>query len=169
MNSSTKRLNFSFDWNAIVMVVLGFWLSASFALDVIVVPVLSSTGMMADTGFISAGYVLFGVFNRIELVCAATVLAAFFAFRFDERFGDRQSTNSLIIASGLLNIALIYTYLITPQISGWGLEMEAISTLQTMPTAMVWWHGLYWGLEVVKFVLGFTLLRWCYQRSCSID
>ncbi|MGB2924517.1 MAG: hypothetical protein WBB82_04395 [Limnothrix sp.] len=169
MNSSAKRVDFSFDWNAIVMVILGFWLSASFLLDLVIVPILSSTGMMENTGFISAGYVLFGVFNRLELVCAAVVLTAFFAFRFDNRFGDRQSLHSLIMASGLFNIALIYTYLITPQITGWGLEMEAITSLHTMPTAMIWWHGFYWGLELVKFALGLTLLRWCYQRSCSIE
>ena len=165
MSNSIKQ----FDWNVVVLAVLGFWLSGSFLLDFVIIPVLSSTGMMAaDTGFISAGYVLFSVFNRLELVCGGIILAAFFAFREAGRFGDHQGLNALVLASGLLNIALLYTYVITPQISGLGIAMESITVAPTMPTTMVWWHGAYWGLELVKFVLGITLWRWCYQRSCSI-
>lgn len=150
------------------MATLGFWLSSSFLLDLVIVPTLFATGMMADTGFISAGYVLFSIFNRIELVCAALVLTGFLAFCFDHRLSPRQEMLSMVIASGLLNISLIYTYLITPQISGMGLEMEAIAATGSMPVGMMEWHGLYWGLEILKFVLGATLLRWCYRRSCSI-
>ncbi len=168
MNTSIKRPILSVDWNIVVMAVLGFWLSASFLLDAVIVPVLFSTGMMADTGFISAGYVLFGVFNRLELVCAAIILTAFVIFKNQNRFGDRQGLNALIIASVLLNIALAYTYFLTPQISGWGLEMETLTVTPTMPTAMIWLHACYWGLEITKFVLGTTLWRWCYKRNCAI-
>lgn len=168
MNTSIKRPILAVDWNIVVMVVLGFWLSASFLLDAVIVPILFSTGMMADTGFISAGYVLFGAFNRIELVCAAIILTAFVIFKNQNRFGDRQGVNALIIASVLLNIALAYTYFLTPQISGWGLEMETLTVTPTMPTAMMWLHGCYWGLEITKFVLGATLWRWCYKRNCAI-
>lgn len=165
MSNTLKKVAFPWDWNMVVMGVLGFWLSASLMLDLLVIPVLSATGMMADTGFISAGYVLFGLFNRVELVCAALVLAAFFMFHTQQRFGDRQGLQSLMLASGLLNIALLYTYVVTPQLSGWGIEMESMTTLGTMPIAMVWWHGCYWVLEVLKFSLGLTLWRWCYPKN----
>lgn len=168
MNTAAKPLPLPINWNAVVMAILGFWLSASFILDLVIIPVLSMTGMMADTGFITAGYVLFSVFNRLELVCAAIVLTAFCAFKFDHRFGDRQAFNGMVLASILLNIALIYTYWITPQITGFGLEMQAIAAPSTMPLGMIEWHSVYWVLEVVKFTLGATLLRWCYQRSCPI-
>jgi hypothetical protein len=168
MNSAIKKVALPWDWNIVVMGVLGFWLSASLMLDLIIVPVLSATGMMADTGFISAGYVLFSVFNRVELVCAGLVLTAFFMFREQNRFGDRQGLNALVLASGLLNIALLYTYVVTPQLSGWGIEMESMTALGTMPSAMVWWHGCYWALEAVKFAFGLTLWRWCYQKNCAI-
>ncbi|AFY36683.1 hypothetical protein Lepto7376_0239 [[Leptolyngbya] sp. PCC 7376] len=166
--SSIKRPIFTIDWNLVVMVVLGFWLSASFLLDAVIVPVLFSTGMMADTGFISAGYVLFGVFNRLELVCAAIILTAFFIFRTQNNFGDRRGLNALVIASVLLNIALAYTYVLTPQISGWGLEMETITVPPTMPQPMIWLHACYWVLELTKFALGLTLWRWCYKKNCAI-
>ena len=168
MNTSIKRSTFAIDWNLVVMVILGFWLSASFLLDAVIVPVLFSTGMMADTGFISAGYVLFGVFNRLELICAAIILVAFFIFRNQNRFGDRRGLNALVIASILMNIALAYTYLLTPQISGWGLEMETMTVAPTMPQAMIWLHACYWTLELAKFGLGLTLWRWCYQKNCAI-
>ena len=163
-----KRPTAAVDWNQMVLMVLGFWLSASFLLDAVIVPVLFSTGMMADQGFISAGYVLFGVFNRLELVCSALILAAFISFWTQNQFGDRRSLSALVIASLLFNIALISTYYLTPQISGWGLEMETMTAVPTMPNAMIWLHGIYWTFEIAKFGLGLTLWRWCYQKNCAI-
>lgn len=59
-NYALKKQLFSLNLSAIVMIILGFWLSASFLLDFVIIPVFSMTGMMADSGFISTGYVLFG-------------------------------------------------------------------------------------------------------------
>lgn len=161
MNSATKGLGFPVNWTAMVMTVLGFWLSASCLLDLVIMPIFLATGMMTETGFMSTGYVLFSVFNRLELVCAAIVLTAFAVFKVQHQFGDRRALNAMVIASLLFNIALIYTYLITPQMSGLVLDMQS----GTMPLGMIEWQGLYWVLEVVKFGLGATLLRWCYQKS----
>ena len=163
-----KKQLFSLNLSAIVMTILGFWLSASFLLDFVVMPVLSLTGMMTDSGFISASYVLFGVFNRLEVVCAATILAIFFGFKANHLFGDRRSLNALVIASVLFNIALVCTYLITPQMAGFALEITSLGGTVTMPTSMMVWQALYWILEVAKFSLGITLIRWCYQRACAI-
>ncbi|WP_099238548.1 hypothetical protein [Synechococcus sp. BDU 130192] len=167
-NYALKKQPFSLNLSAIVMTILGFWLSASFLLDFVIIPVLSMTGMMADSGFISTGYVLFEVFNRLEVVCAAGILTIFFGFKFEHLFGDRQALNALVIASILLNIALLYTYLITPQLAGFGLEMSGFNGTATMPLQMSVWHSLYWVLEAAKFVFGITLLRWCYRRACAI-
>lgn len=163
-----KKQLFSLNLSAIVMTILGFWLSASFLLDFVVMPVLSLTGMMADSGFINASYVLFGVFNRLEIICAAAILTVFFGFKFNHLFGDRQALNALVIASVLLNIALVCTYLVTPQLAGFALEMTSFNGVAVMPTSMVAWQALYWLLEVMKFCLGMTLIRWCYQRACVI-
>lgn len=167
-NYALKIQRIPLNLSAIVMTILGFWLSASVLLDFVVMPVLSTTGMMADSGFIGTGYLLFGVFNHVEVVCAAAILTVFFGFKLEHFFGDRQALNALVIASLLLNITLIYTYLITPQLAGFGLEMTSLDGPATMPQPMLIWQGLYWVLEATKFTLGITLLRWCYQRACAI-
>ncbi|BAW96884.1 hypothetical protein NIES970_18260 [[Synechococcus] sp. NIES-970] len=168
LNDALKKQLFSLNLPAVVMATLGFWLSASLLLDFVIMPVLSMAGMMNDRGFLTAGYLLFGVFNRLEVVCAATILTAFFGFRSQHLFSDRQALNGLVIASILFNITLIYTYLITPHLTGFSLEMLDFAEVTTMPLKMFVWHGLYWALEATKFILGVILLRWCYRQTCAI-
>lgn len=171
MNAISERSLKSPNWSAIAMFALGFWLSGSLIIDFAIVPSLWVTGMMNLSGFASAGYTLFGIFNRIELLCAALVLTGFLGLRFDRlvSYSDSfQERWSLILSGLLLVIPLIYTYFLTPQISSLGLQLNFFETSATMPAAMMYLHEGYWLLEIVKFVAGATLLRWCYRNSCSI-
>ncbi|MCU0535810.1 MAG: hypothetical protein MUD14_18125 [Hydrococcus sp. Prado102] len=159
------------NWSAVIMFALGFWLSGSLIIDFAIVPSLWVTGMMNLSGFASAGYTLFGIFNRIELLCAALVLTGFLGLRFDRLipYSDRlQKRLSLILSGFLLFIPLVYTYFLTPQISSLGLQLNFFETINTMPAAMIYLHEGYWFLEIVKFVAGVTLLRWCFRNSCTL-
>jgi hypothetical protein len=159
-----KQIN----WPAVVMFALGFWLSASLVIDSVIIPSLVATGMMNQFGFASTGYLIFGVFNRIELVCAAIVLSGFLVFRNNHNFTAKQEFLSVVLSSLLLGIALIYTYILTPQMSSLGLQLNLFDTSSGMPAAMVSLHEGYWFLEAIKFIVGATLLRWCYRNSCSL-
>lgn len=159
-----KQIN----WSAIIMFALGFWLSGSLILDFVIIPGLSATGMMASEGFASAGFVIFGIFNRLELVCAALVLTGFLVFFHYHNLREKQEIWSVILASILLVIALAYTYIFTPQMTSLGLNLNWVNPTNQMPSAMISMHEAYWLLEAIKFISGVTLLKWCYRNSCRI-
>ena len=77
---SDPKLN-RINWQTVVMFALGFWLSSSLLIDFLIIPGLSAAGMMTQEGFASAGYLIFGIFNRIELLCAALILTGFLVIR----------------------------------------------------------------------------------------
>ena len=168
MNSISDRSLKQISWSTIVMFVLGFWLSASLMLDFVIIPSLSAAGMMSQAEFASAGYLLFGIFNRIELFCAALVLTSFLVFIRNHHLTNRQQSWSIILSVVLLAIALIYTYVLTPQMSGLGMQLNLFESSQTMSAAMISMHEGYWVLEVIKLLAGATLLRWCYRDSCTL-
>ncbi len=158
--NATSRPSFPFlNWPLWVMSCLGFWLSASVMMDFIVIPGLFASGMMAQPGFVGAGYIIFGLFNRVELLCASIVLSGVF-WLVQEKSRSRQRTY-LGLAGLLLAIALIYTYGLTPALSGIGFEMSSFTREPAMPEAMIELHWLYWGLEIAKLTSGVALLRWC--------
>jgi hypothetical protein len=159
-----KQIN----WSVVILFALGFWLSSSLILDVLVIPGLATTGMMNQGGFASAGYAIFGTFNRIELICAALTLTGYLVLRQQQSLTAQQERWSIVLASVLLGIALIYTYILTPQMSSLGLSLNLFAPAQTLPEGMMMMHASYWGLEIVKLLAGATLLRWCYRRSCSL-
>jgi hypothetical protein len=152
------------------MFVLGFWLSASLVLDLVIFPSLFASGMMSQGGFASAGYLLFGVFNRIELLCAAFVLCGFLIFFRQHTLAHLKEKSSLLLAGILLAIALIFTYWLTPQLSAWGMAASTpwSDRLSAMPPEMLTLQAGYWLLESIKILAGFTLLRWCYRDSCRL-
>lgn len=155
------------NWSAIILFTLGFWLSASFVLDFVLIPALSVTGMMSQGGFASAGFVIFGIFNRVELICASLVLTTALVFRSQHYFTERKQFLSIIFSSVLLVIALAYTYVFTPHLTAWGLCLDQFSATQAMPKSMISWHEGYWFLELIKYALAGTLLRWSYQGLLS--
>lgn len=167
MNAISDRSLKQISWSTIVMFALGFWLSGSLILDTAIVPAIAS--MMTQQQFASAGYIIFGVFNRIELLCAALVLTSFLVFYRNHNLSRQQERWAIVLSVLLLAIATTYTYILTPQMSGLGSEFGFSNLDKTMPAGMISLHWSYWILEGFKFVAGATLLRWCYRNSCTLD
>lgn len=168
MNAISSRSYKSINWSAIVMFALGFWLSASLVLDALIIPGLLRSGMMNESGFASAGYLIFGTFNHVELLCAGLVLAGCLVFRFAKNTSIKITNELVFMAGMMLAIALTYTYVLTPQMSGMGLSLNQFETASNSIDAMTIAHLSYWWLEIVKFVMGTVLLRACYRNSCSL-
>jgi len=166
MNTTLRGRQISY--TVVVMFALGFWLSASLLLDSVIIPSLSMGGMMTPDSFPIAGYMLFSVFNRLELFCAALILTGFLILHRNNYLIGRQQPLAVGLSILLLGIALIYTYVFTPQMSALGLNLNLFDSIPPMSTAMISLHGGYWALEIVKFFAGATLLRWCYSNSCDI-
>ncbi|MEM8721892.1 MAG: hypothetical protein AAGE84_21780 [Cyanobacteria bacterium P01_G01_bin.39] len=168
MNATSPRNSKVPNWSTIIMFALGFWLSGSLVFDFLVVPGMLTSGMMNESGFASAGYMIFGTFNHVELLCAAIVLAGCFVYRYGYGLNAQINTQSLLTASILLIIALAYTYILTPQMSSLGMSLDLFSAPQSNPAAMKIMHLAYWGLEAVKLVAATALLRIFYSNSCAI-
>lgn len=168
MNSLASNRSERINWQTIVLFSLGFWMSGSLLLDFVIVPGLFATGMMSDSGFASAGYTIFGLFNRIELLCGALVLTGFLTLRNRHLLPSPSQRWAVPLSVLLLTIAIIYTYIFTPQLSSLGLQLNLFETSSGMSPAMAGMHGAYWVAELVKLVVGATLLRWCYRSSCSL-
>lgn len=168
MSVITNRLNKQIDWSTLVLFALGFWLSGSLILDFVIIPGLFASGMMAESGFAGTGYLIFGIFNRVELICGALVASSFLIFHRNHNLTDKQEPWAIILSMGMLAIATIYTYFLTPQMSGLGMQLNLFASSTAMPPEMISLHGLYWVLEAIKLVSGAVLLRWCYRNSCHV-
>ena len=168
MNALSDRGFNRINWQAVIMFSLGFWLSCSLLLDGVIIPGLASAGMMMQDSFASAGYLIFGIFNRIELLCAALVLIGFLVFWKNHHLGKTKEQWSVILSTLLFSIALIYTYILTPQMSALGMHLSLLDSSTNLSTAMIQMHEGYWFLEIIKLVAGATLLRWCYRQSCTL-
>lgn len=150
-------------WRTIVLAVLAFWLSGSLLLDAVVMPSMYGAGMMRQPGFSSAGYSIFWVFNHLEVLCAAFVLTGVLVLRNTIRATITRW--AIPMAFGLLGIALIYTYGLTPEMSALGMQLDWFAPSAEMPAAMNQMHGGYWSLEVLKFVIGGALLTASYKAQ----
>jgi hypothetical protein len=168
MNTVPLRRFRQVNWQAIAMFALGFWLSASLVLDGLIIPGLFSAGMMNSAGFASASYLIFGTFNHLELLCAAIVLASALVLNYRQNLAVVKLDKSIIIAAFLMAIALGYTYVITPQMSSLGMNLEGFNDQELLTNSMMTMHFVYWVLEGSKFILGTVLLSKLYRNSCSL-
>lgn len=168
MEAISSRNIKTINWSTAIALALGFWLSGSVVFDFLVVPGMLTSGMMNEPGFASAGYIIFGAFNHVELLCAATVLAGCLVYRFGFGFTSQLNTKAIVIATGLLAIALTYTYILTPQMSGLGMPLDLFAVGEKASTSMTAMHIAYWSLEAVKLVGATALLRIFYRDSCAI-
>lgn len=166
-NSSLKPIN----WFGVVLFSLMFWFSSSLLLDFVVMPGLFVSGMMSQPDFGAAGYGLFWVFNRLELVCGALVLTGLLVSRQDR--SDRSVVASAIrsrwaveIAAGLLAIVLVLTYALTPAMGALGASLNVFEAA-TLPAGMNQLHALYFGLEALK-LLGCGLLVKLYFNDLQV-
>lgn len=151
-------------WQTAVIFTLAFWLSASLILDLVIMPGLYASGMMTQAGFATAGYLIFWVFNRVELLCAALALTGVLVLNRTGNVASNQSRNAIILSSILLMVALVFTYLLTPHMSALGLNLNLFEPVAEVPGAMNLLHESYWALEALKLVAGGTLLGLCYRR-----
>lgn len=155
-------------WQILVMVAVGFWMSASLCLDLLVMPSFYIAGMMSQADFATAGYEMFWLFNRVEIVCAALALTGLFALRqgrdaFSVVVSGGRSRWAMLLAGLLLAIALCYTYFLSPEMSALGLQLTGgIEAAVVLPSEMALMHGAYWGLEVLKLFACGALLSLCY-------
>lgn len=152
-------------WQTIILFTLAFWLSSSLLLDTVIMPGLYASGMMTETGFATAGYLIFWLFNRIELVCAALVLTGTLAVAHTQGRNEKSRPYAIILSVILLLVALVYTYALTPQMSALGLNLNLFEPAVEVPSTMNLLHESYWVLEVIKLVAGGAIIRWCYGRS----
>ncbi|NER78928.1 MAG: DUF4149 domain-containing protein [Leptolyngbya sp. SIO1D8] len=154
-------------WLPWILVTTGFWISSNIVLDFLVMPVMQVSGMTTQNDFAAAGYTLFWSFNRLELLCAAIILTGVLALRrspgeFDIGRGGSRCRWALALGLGLLSLTLVDTYVLTPHMSALAVSLDALSNTATMTSAMNWFHGLYWGLEILKLGSLAFLGQLCY-------
>jgi Domain of unknown function (DUF4149) len=152
-------------WQTIILFTLAFWLSSSLILDLVIMPGLYASGMMTQTGFATAGYLIFWIFNRIELVCAALVLTGTLALNRTQTQAENRRYPAILLSIILLTVALVCTYALTPQMSALGLNLNLFEPVAEVPGTMNLLHQGYWMLEVVKLGAGATMLGWCYRQK----
>ena len=153
------------NWQTAIAFVLAFWLSSSVVIDALLMPVMAVSGMMTEPGFATAGYSLFWVFNRVELLCAAIVLTGALGLRHSS---GRSIPQSVALSALLGGISLIFTYGLTPQMSGLGLQLNLFTPPVEASALMDGLHLRYWLLEAAKLTIGALLLQRSLQPARSI-
>lgn len=162
MNTASNRNFYSLNWSTFAILTLAFWISGITILDLVIIPSLSSAGMMIQGGFASAGYLMFGIFNHIELICAGIILTAILSYQYLQQ---KFNLALIVVAATLLAITLIDTYSLTPQMSGLGISLDLFEgTTEIMSPMMVYLHESYWSLEIVKILSAGFLLFNCYKK-----
>lgn len=150
-------------WQMIICSTLAFWISSCLLLDLVIMPSLYVSGILTESGFSSAGSMLFGMFNHIELVCSALVITGILALNNLGSLSKYRKLN-IIMSMALLGITLILTYALTPQMTALGVELNLFNPVNEVPVAMNQLHGGYFGLELIKITLASTLLKWSFDR-----
>ncbi|ESA33108.1 hypothetical protein N836_23895 [Leptolyngbya sp. Heron Island J] len=165
--SFPKLTSRQFAWDSAVLFLAVFWLGGSLILDLVVMPMLYTAGMMTSPGFASAGYGLFEVFNHVEMLLSGLILTGVLAMRqahadCSVEVSGSRSRWALLLAISLVAIALTYTYVLTPYMGALGIALDMPGMIHIIPNTMGWMHGAYWLLEVTKMLVLGALLRLCY-------
>lgn len=150
-------------WQPVLLFTLLFWLSGSCLLDFVMMPIMYTSGMMIEPGFASAGYSMFWVFNRVELICAALALTGVLSLYTTHKISSQAGQLGIVLATLLLGVALVYTYGLTPQMSALGLNLNLFAPGFETPAGMTSLHAGYWLLEAAKLTLAGFLLKLCYR------
>jgi hypothetical protein len=168
-------------WLTVATAIIGFWLSASLLLDFIIMPSMYQSGMMTSSSFGIIGYTLFSVFNRIELICGAVTLCLGLWLWQSTLIDQKQKIEVGVSSAILLAIALCYTFILTPHMSGLSVDLHILdsadlvnggledlqmhSIIPQVPAAeMNQMHVVYWGLEALKITLIGTVLGLAYRQ-----
>lgn len=152
-------------WQTATLLTLGFWLSASLALDWVVMPSLYFAGMMNEATFATAGYTIFWNFNRLELLAAAVVLTAVLAVC---KTKSNWCVGSIFLSCLLLTVALLDTYFLTPQMCAVGSNLNLFASAGEVPYSMNLLHGSYFMLEVLKVLAAGVLLNRCWSEKSEV-
>lgn len=152
-------------WQTLAIGGLSFWLSGSLILDLVIMPTLWATGMMESSGFASASYSIFWIFNRLELLCAAAILSGIWALSKSSSHVNRKP-EMFASAVMLMAIAMTYTFVLTPYMSGLGIDLDIFATTKSLPVEMNQMHSIYWVLEASKLGIAGMLLSLC-NRSIA--
>lgn len=151
MNAFPQSEAYQSKWRLILFLTAAIWLSCSLLLDLVIMPQLYVAGMMTQPGFASAGYSIFWVFNRVELVCAALIVTgAIILYRVQSP--TFQSKRAIALSLLLLTIGLVFTYGLTPEMSALGLQLDWFATSSNIPSEMQQMQQGYWMLEAIKLV-----------------
>lgn len=161
MSALFSHASDSMKWRTITLSTLAFWVSGSLVLDFIVMPGLYAVGMMQEPNFAIAGHSLFGIFNHIELLCASVVLTGVLVM-WQSPHHSMITRRMMAIAAILFAIPMLYTYLFTPMMTQLGVNLDWFAGAQDVPQQMTQMHGAYFGLELIKLVLGGVLLGALY-------
>jgi Domain of unknown function (DUF4149) len=150
-------------WQTVVIFAVGFWFSSSLLLDLVVMPGMYAAGMMTEPGFATAGYSIFWMFNRLEVLCAAIALTGALVLSNTQALTGFRARLAIALSLALLAIALTYTYGLTPTMSSLGLQLDLFNPVTEVPTLMNWLHQAYWMLELVKLGTCGVLLNLYFQ------
>ncbi len=158
-------------WVGAVLFALMFWFSSSLLMDFVIMPGLFVGGMMSQPDFGSAGYAMFWVFNRLELLCAAVIVTGLMVTRQPRREQDviasgLRSRWALELGLGLLGITLVLTYAVSPAMAALGAALDPFTAALEVPATMDSMHGLYFGLDALK-LLGCGALLSLFYRDFS--
>lgn len=151
-------------WRTVAVLTLAFWLSSSLILDLVIMPSLFAAGMMTSPDFATAGYSIFWIFNRIELVCAAVALTGILVLQNTEGTASSRHQWTALLGLGLLAVTLTFTYGLTPEMSALGLNLNLFESHTAVPALMNQMHQGYWLLELGKLAIGGVLLSWLYRH-----
>ena len=153
-------------WRTVVVATLAFWLSASLILDLIIMPSMYAAGMMTEPNFATAGYSIFWLFNRVELLCAALILTSVLVLC-TLSAASRQYRWALPLALALLAISLNCTYGLTPEMGALGIHLNLFESATEVPALMNQMHQQYWLLELLKLTAGGILLGAYYKQQTN--
>lgn len=162
MSTLSTSSSQSLHWKTLIISVLAFWLSATVLLDVVIMPGMYASGMMGNPNFVNAGYSIFWIFNRLEMLCAAAVLTGVLWLYKMQKL-SAPGYWAIALAGVLLTVPMIYAYSLTPAMSALGLNLDLFSGTSELPTGMNAMHESYWLLEVVKIVACTSLLTFFYK------
>lgn len=143
-------------WPTVLIVTLGFWLAGALVLDGLIMPSLYAAGMMREPNFVLAGHLIFSIFNRIELLSAAVILTGLLALRASWPVHRKTSLATIALAGLLLLITGLDTYILTPDMSGLGLQLN-LWQVEALPAQMMHLQYVYWLLEGLKLLAIGTL------------
>lgn len=97
----------------------------------------------------------------MELLSGAVVLTGVLAL---SKTQYHWHLDGIVLSVLLLTIAMLDTYFLTPQMCAIGVKLNLFEAA-AIPSTMNLLHGSYLVLEVVKLVVGGTLLSWCWREQ----